>query len=118
MNVEMIDKNIASGVPLTLAAAAKTLPRINGRKVHTSTLWRWCRKGYNGIRLEYFRMGRTIMTSEFLLQKFFTELAKADSVQTSQSQFQPRRKRRISPQHRQKSIDEANEILRKAKIIV
>ncbi|MCD4824637.1 MAG: hypothetical protein K8S55_08520 [Phycisphaerae bacterium] len=28
---------------LGLSEAAKLLPRINGRKVATSTLWRWCR---------------------------------------------------------------------------
>lgn len=103
---------------LTLSEASKRIPRMNGHRVHVSTLWRWCRKGYNGIHLEYFRVGRTIMTSEFLLHKFFTELAKADLEKTSQSQFQPRRKRRSCPQNRQKSIDEANAVLRRAKIIV
>ena len=35
-----------------LTDGCKRLPR-NGRRVHTSTLWRWCRKGCHGVELHY-----------------------------------------------------------------
>ena len=33
---------------LTLAEAARQLPRIDGKKVALPTLWRWCRRGLKG----------------------------------------------------------------------
>lgn len=112
----IIDVNTSGN--MTLAEAARMLPRLRGKRVNTSTLWRWCRKGYSGIRLQYCRMGRTITTSEMALQKFFTELAAADSSQMAKSHQNPTiRKRRQTPEHRQKSIDDATAILRRAKII-
>ena len=43
---------------ITLAEAARRLPRIDGRKVCDVTLWRWARRGLRGVRLEYVRVGR------------------------------------------------------------
>jgi len=102
---------------LTLSEAAKTLPRVNGRKVHTSTLWRWCRRGCKGVKLQYYRIGRTIMTTEVALQQFFTALAKVDAEQSDSHNFAPRPKRRRSG-NRQASIDRANDVLRNAGILV
>ena len=102
---------------LTLSQAAKQLPRVNGRKVHTSTLWRWCRRGCKGIKLQYYRIGRTIMTTEVALDQFFTALAKADAEQIDSSNYKPRHKRR-RPGNRQASIDQANDVLRNAGILV
>lgn len=101
----------------TLAEASKTLPRVNGRKIHTSTLWRWCRRGCKGIKLRYYRVGRTIMVSEAALNQFFTALAQADAEQTDTHDYKPRPKRR-RPGNRQASIDRANDVLRKAGILV
>lgn len=63
---------------LTLSEAAKVVPKVNGRRPHTNSVWRWCRKGLNDVKLEYVRVGRTIMTSEEALQRFFAALARAD----------------------------------------
>lgn len=68
---------------LTLAQAAKVLPQINGRHLTSATLWRWCRKGINGIILEHQCIGRAIVTSEAALYKFFEELAKAQRQLTT-----------------------------------
>ena len=114
-------KDIDCALPgdyLTLAQAAKRMPRgTNGRKVHVSTLWRWCRRGCKGVTLQYYRIGRTIMTTEKALQQFFTALAKVDDEQTDSCNYKPRHKRR-RPGNRQAAIDEANAVLRKAGILV
>lgn len=59
---------------LSLEQAGKCLP---GRPSRT-TLWRWCRKGLNGVKLEYRRMGRKILTSQEALERFTLSLAAAD----------------------------------------
>ena len=59
---------------LTLVQAAKLAP---GRP-HASTVWRWCREGINGVRLEYVRFGRRIFTSAEALERFASALASAD----------------------------------------
>ena len=63
----------------TLTEATKIMPRVNGRRPAVSTLWRWCRKGLRGVRLEYLRIGRNIVTSRQALLRFFANLADADS---------------------------------------
>ncbi|MEJ5260936.1 MAG: helix-turn-helix domain-containing protein [Anaerohalosphaeraceae bacterium] len=104
---------------LTLPEAAKRLPRTNGRRIHSSTLWRWCRKGCRGIKLDYTRVGRTIMVTEEGLNRFFSELAKADEPSGSPN-FKSSRRRRRRPRsaQRQRAIQESEAILRKAKILV
>ena len=59
---------------LTLSAATKHIPD----HPHTSTLWRWCRQGLMGVRLEYQRVGRRIYTSREALQRFFESVTEAD----------------------------------------
>jgi hypothetical protein len=105
---------------LTLAEAAKRLPRNNGRRVHTSTLWRWCRKGCHGVRLHYVRVGRSIRVTETGLNHFFTELTKQDtSVPASTAMGKSRRKRRrTTDAQRQAAQQDAEAILRRAKILV
>ncbi|MCE5327856.1 MAG: DUF1580 domain-containing protein [Planctomycetaceae bacterium] len=63
---------------IDLSEAARVLPRINGKKPSISTLWRWCRIGLRGVRLEYVKVGRNIATSLPALNRFFVELAKAE----------------------------------------
>ncbi len=60
---------------LTLTEAAKTLPRPNGKKIATTTLWRWARQGIRGIRLETRRLGRRVVTSVEALDRFTAALA-------------------------------------------
>lgn len=63
---------------LTLGQACRLLPANDGKRVHLSTLWRWCRIGVNGVRLEYLRVGRRIVTSKQALERFMTRLAALD----------------------------------------
>lgn len=70
---------------LSLSEAAAKLSRINGRRPHTSTLWRLSRKGCRGTRLEYIRVGSKIATSREALDRFFNAQAAADSALESTS---------------------------------
>lgn len=63
---------------LTFSEAAKALPKINGRKPHASTLWRWARKGLFGIRLETRRVGSRFCTSRQALERFAAALAEVE----------------------------------------
>ena len=75
-SVTMID--LIEDTPLSLSAAARCLPAVDGKKPHTSTLWRWCRRGIHGIRLEYAKIGGRIVTSPKALNEFAAALAAAD----------------------------------------
>ena len=63
---------------LGLSDAAKAVPKIDGKRPHASTIWRWCRIGINGVSLEYARLGRRIVTSKEALMRFSERLAAAD----------------------------------------
>jgi len=100
---------------MTLSEVAKHLPRLNGRKVHVATIWRWCRKGLHGKHLKYTKIGRTIVVKEADLHRFFMELAESDqSYQVPR--IRKRRSRRISA-GRQRAIQDANEVLARAGIL-
>ncbi len=105
---------------LTLSEAAKRLPRNNGRRVHTSTLWRWCRKGCHGVKLQYVRIGRSIRVTEAGLNHFFTELAKLDTAAPASSArgTSRRKRRRTTDAQRQAAQHDAEAVLRRAKILV
>jgi hypothetical protein len=63
---------------LSFSDAVKTLPTVNSRRHAPSTLYRWARKGIGGVRLEYLRIGRSMVTSREALDRFFAQLAAAD----------------------------------------
>ena len=63
---------------LSFAEAVSYLPTINGRHHAPSTMYRWCRRGIGGVRLEYIRIGRNMATSREALDRFFLQLAAAD----------------------------------------
>ena len=103
---------------VTLTDAAKMLPRVGGgKRIHTSTIWRWMRKGCKGIFLEYVRVGSKIATSSEALNRFFILLADADKAkQLSDDVHWPNKHRRPTDKARQRSIEEANNILVRAGI--
>ena len=101
----------------TLTEAAHRLPRIDGRRLHPSTLWRWCRKGIQGISLDYIRVGNKVMVSEEGLNRFFAKLSQADEEAMQQPAVKRNRRRRSRrTQSHQRSQDEAQDVLRKAGI--
>jgi len=68
---------------LTLTEATAFVPGQNSKRPSVSTVWRWCRKGLNGVQLEYVRCGRKILTSHEALGRFFRRLAAADTPPNS-----------------------------------
>jgi len=60
---------------ITLTEAARLLPRMNGKRIAVSTLWRWATAGVRGVRLETRRLGRRILTSAEALERFTAALA-------------------------------------------
>ena len=76
MEIDMID--LSKEEVFTLPTATRYVPQLNGRTPHASTLWRWCRKGVQGIHLEYIKVGGTICTSKEALSRFFNAVAEAD----------------------------------------
>lgn len=66
---------------IDLSEAAKRLPN----RPHTSTLWRWARKGVRSraggrVRLEVRRLGGKLFTTAEALDRFGRELAEADAA--------------------------------------
>lgn len=100
------DENI-----VTLSEATNLIPSLNGRRLHPSTLWRWCRRGLAGTRLEYIRVGRRICTSEEALGRFFNSLADRDienlSLEVPPSSLDKEQTSRV----RQAQIRDANRTL-------
>lgn len=88
----MID--VTSDDILSLADAARLLPPINGKRPHVSTLWRWSRKGINGVTLEIAQLGGRIVTSREALNRFAAAVAAA---QGERFQPQPTRATRTRP---------------------
>lgn len=103
---------------VTLSQAARLLPKIDGRKVAISTIWRWCRKGLRGEHLEYIRVGRKICTTTEALQRFFIRLTEADALLPPDTRSLPPGLKRspITSKQRQRALAEADAILRRAGI--
>ncbi len=57
---------------------AAQLPRINGKRVHCATLWRWARRGIQGHRLETRRLGARFCTSVEAVERFCKALAEIE----------------------------------------
>ena len=69
---------------LSLTDACRSLPKIDGKRPHPSTLWRWCRHGVRSrsgerIRLEHARLGHRIVVSREALGRFANRLAELDA---------------------------------------
>lgn len=102
---------------LTLAAAARRLPRIDGRKIAIPTIWRWCRKGLRGVHLEYVRVGRKICTTHEALLRFFSALSALDkqTLPPGRPSFLAGRKP-VTAKQRLRALAEADAVLKRARI--
>lgn len=69
---------LTSETIVSFAEAAARLPRINGKKIHASSLWRWARNGIRGVRLETRHLGGRVVTSMEALERFSKELAEME----------------------------------------
>lgn len=97
---------------LTFSEATKALPPVNGKRPHASTIWRWARKGVNGIRLETRRLGGRFVTSIEALERFSKALAERPPVNRSDvGALRPR-----TIKQRQRDIEQAERKLARAGI--
>ena len=111
----MIDLNQEELLSLSEACAA--LPRIDGKRPHTSTIWRWCRKGVRGVRLEHVRLGHRICTSREALNRFANALARADAASNGSSTTESPTFPKSAPErHRARAVAEAEASLEEAGI--
>ena len=57
---------------------ANQLPRINGKRIHCASLWRWARRGIKGHKLETRRLGARFCTSVEAVDRFCKALAEIE----------------------------------------
>jgi hypothetical protein len=94
---------------LTLCEIGARLPIPKNR----TTLWRWCRIGVRGVRLEYRKLGREMLTSLEAVGRFSEALAQADPELLSAKDKRPANSSRSpAPKSRQRSVDLADDFLR------
>ena len=70
---------------LSLKEASNSLPKIDGRTPHASSIWRWCTRGLSGIKLDHVRLGRRVVTSKEALNRFVNELTRIESEKLQQN---------------------------------
>ncbi len=100
-----------------LADVARWLPKFQGTKIHTSTLWRWCSRGVRGVRLEYLRLGGRILASVEAVTRFAAKLAELDQQPRDDPLAEVRQKaKRRTPTQRDRDVARARKELEAAGI--
>jgi hypothetical protein len=96
---------------LTIDQAIARLPA--GVHRNRATIWRWCRVGIRGVKLEHGFAGRTIVTTLEAPGRFFRGISDANPLQrvANNPSGTPRRPRRSLGRPRQSSIESAEEYL-------
>ena len=61
----------------TIKELAEKLPRLDGRRIHIASLYRWCRRGVRGVQLEHVMLGGRIMSSLEAVERFGERVAEA-----------------------------------------
>jgi hypothetical protein len=100
---------------LSFSEAARALPRVNGKRVSTVTVWRWAAKGIRGIKLETRRLGRRYVTSKAALDSFCKQLAELPREPKPASVTQPANARHLA--RREKEIEQSKDRLRRAGVL-
>jgi len=101
-----------------LAEAAAILPKTSGKKVSTSSLWRWITEGREGVRLEALRIGGRYYTSRESLHRFGAALtAKAVEAVSNRPAISATRQTHIKPSTQAKRLARANAVLDAAGIV-
>lgn len=97
---------------LTFSQATKSLPSIGGKPPHSSTIWRWARKGISGVHLEVRRIGGRFVTSAEALERFTAALAAIPPNQRRPICSVPKVRRPRTPKQRERDMARAAEELR------
>lgn len=98
---------------LSFAEAAKTIPTFNGKRCHTSTIWRWARRGCQGVKLEVRRLGGRFVTSREALDRFSKELGDIPVADRPKPNLPPK----ATTRQRARSVERANQTLKAAGIL-
>ncbi len=61
--------------PGPFSQIAGELPRMNGKRISVTTLWRWTVKGINGVTLEAIKLGGRYLTSTSAVERFGKKLS-------------------------------------------
>jgi len=75
------DIRLSESKLIPISEVPPLLPRFGSKKIHKSTVWRWCSKGLKGVRLEHVKIGRRICTTRDALDRFFDSLAEKDTME-------------------------------------
>lgn len=110
----MIDLHCETVV--SLPEACRRLPKIDGRKLHASTLWRWAKKGVRGTRLDHVYIGRRLCTSEEALTRFCNQLATVQGFESCCNSVVHSVQPNSSVLARERAISEAESDLKEAGI--
>lgn len=94
---------------------AAQLPRLNGKRIHCASLWRWARRGIQGHRLETRRLGGRFCTSLEAVDRFCKVLAEIElEPRPRGTQVAPVTTRGRTPQRRAEDIARARRELSEA----
>jgi hypothetical protein len=94
--------------PLSLTDACRALPQLGGRRLHPSSVWRWCRRGIRGVRLEHARLGHRVVTTREALARFAARLAEQDAASAA-SETAPTVRSTCRAATREKQVQAARE---------
>ena len=108
--------DLATEELLSLTDAANSLPPLDGKRPHVSTIWRWCRKGLKGVRLEHVRLGHRVCTSRDALARFSQRLAETDEQPAERPVSHTTIGRPRTDPERERAVQAAQEDLQKAGI--
>ncbi len=97
---------------LSLAEGARVVPTQNGKKCSTQTLWRWCSRGVNGVRLKHYRFGKRIAVTKDDLIEFGRQLAENYPVPDADPPQSKPRVKSVSDKQRERQIEHAEASLR------
>lgn len=87
-----IDLSKEPAIPLADVPKLRWLPRRRGgRRLHVSTVFRWCLRGIRGVRLEYVQAGGIRVTTEAALLRFFERLTTSETEPTKSNEGRQRR---------------------------
>jgi hypothetical protein len=76
-----IDLTRETPVPLADVPKLSWIPRRRGgRRLHLSSVHRWCSRGLRGRRLEFVQLGGTRVTTVEALFRFFDSLASSNAT--------------------------------------
>jgi len=64
---------------LTFSELSRELPKIGGKRLNVSTLWRWALRGNRGVKLECLKLGGRYLSSIPAVERFAVSCAERTS---------------------------------------